>query len=191
MLFTTTERYALRCMILMAGRPQGALTTLEDLSTQQGISKQYLANIMCHLTASGLVHTYRGLHGGYALARPAGRITMADVWDATRSADAPINCVINNAECPNIAICPIRALFEHAFGKLHAYLRKWTVQKLARELTRLHMPMTCGPTRTAAVDSPDRSKRQNVRTGHHHRTGRLSGTGSTHRPGSSRRNPSP
>jgi hypothetical protein len=38
-------------------------------------------------------------------------------------------------------------LFENAFGQLHAHLQQWTVQDLASELQRLHMPMTCGPTR--------------------------------------------
>ncbi len=145
MLFTRAERYALRCVMLIASRPAGRLTTLEDLSEQQGISKQYLANIMCHLAAYGLVHTYRGLHGGYSLGRPADRITMADIWDAIRSADAPINCIMDNAECPRIDACPVRRLFENAFGELHAYLEQWTVQELASELKKLHMPMACGP----------------------------------------------
>lgn len=147
MLFTRAERYALRCVIHLAERPSGALTTLDDLAERQGISKQYLANIMGHLTASGLVHTYRGLHGGYSLGMPADRMTMADIWDAIRSADAPINCVFDNAECPRISTCPIRNLFENAFGRLHTYLNAWTVQELAAELKRLHMPMSCGPSR--------------------------------------------
>lgn len=154
MLFTRAERYALRCVILLAGRPTGVLATLDDLSAQQGISKQYLANIMGHLTAAGLVHTYRGLHGGYALARPADQMSMADIWDAIRSADAPINCVVDNAECPRIPSCPIRRLFEDAFGQLHAYLARWTVRDLASEIERLHMPMTCGPTHGPAASNP-------------------------------------
>lgn len=143
MLFTYTERYALRCIIHMAERPEGELTTLEELSQEQGSSKQYLANILCHLTAAGLVRSYRGLHGGYALGRPANKITMADIWDAVRSADAPINCVVNNAECPNIRRCPIRRLFEDAFNELHAHLARWTVLELASEVTRLHLPKSC------------------------------------------------
>ncbi len=144
MLFTRAERYALRCVMHLSERPSGALTTLEELSEEQGISKQYLANIICHLTAAGLVHTYRGLHGGYSLGRPADKITMADVWDAVRSADAPINCVFENGECPRVPNCPVRKLFENAFGQLHSYLAAWTVQALASELKRLHMPMACG-----------------------------------------------
>lgn len=145
MLFTRAERYALRCVIHLAERPSGALTTLEDLAGEQGISKQYLANILCHLTASGLVHTYRGFHGGYSLGKSADKMTMADIWDAVRSADAPINCVFEDAECPRIHECPVRKLFENAFGQLHTYLDAWTVRALATELKRLHMPTACGP----------------------------------------------
>jgi Rrf2 family protein len=149
MLFTRAERYGLRCIIHLASQPGGGLSTLEDLSVEQGISRQYLANIMCHLTAAGLAHTYRGAHGGYTLARPADQITVADIWDAIRSADAPINCVIHDAECPRQTNCPIRHLFEDAFNQLHAYLGRWTIQQLAAELTQMHMPMACGPERAS------------------------------------------
>lgn len=147
MLFTRAERYALRCILHLAENSRGSLATLEDIAAEQGISRQYMANIMCHLSAAGLVHTYRGLHGGYSLGRPVEQITAADIWDAVRSADAPINCIIDNAECPSVATCPIRKLFEKAFDELHSYLGQWTIRDLSAELKRLHMPATCGQVR--------------------------------------------
>lgn len=151
MLFTRAERYALRCILHLAENSRGSIATLEEIAAEQGISRQYMANIMCHLSAAGLVHTYRGLHGGYCLGRPADRITAADIWDAVRSADAPINCIIDNAECPSVGTCPIRKLFEKAFDQLHSYLGQWTIRDLSVELKRLHMPATCGQTREKSM----------------------------------------
>ena len=149
MLFTRAERYALRSAIHLAEKPSGSVVTLDELSEAQGVSKQFLANILIHLTAAGLLHSYRGLHGGYSLNRPPGRLTVANIWDAVRGEDAPINCVVDAVECPNQSFCPIRHLFEQGFAELHAYLEKCTVQRLVSQLNKLPGPTTCGSARRA------------------------------------------
>lgn len=154
MLFTRAERYALRCAIYLAEKPPGTVTSLAELARHEGVSKQFLANLLTHLTAAGLLHSHHGLHGGYTLNRPAGRMTVADIWDALRGGDAPINCFVDGVECPQKSVCPIRKLFERSFARLHANLATCTVRRVAKELAKLPMPPSCAsthPKRSSAV----------------------------------------
>ena len=61
--------------------------TGDALAQAQGLPPKFLAAIMNDLRRSGLVHSQRGLDGGYRLGRPADKITAADVM---RALDGPL-----------------------------------------------------------------------------------------------------
>ena len=59
----------------------------------QGIPPKFLENILGDLRHAGLVQSRRGAEGGYALARPANAITVADV---IRAVEGPLASVRGN-----------------------------------------------------------------------------------------------
>ncbi len=59
----------------------------ETIAAEQGISHKFLEGILGDLRRAGVVTSRRGGGGGYALARPASAITVADV---IRAVDGPI-----------------------------------------------------------------------------------------------------
>jgi Rrf2 family protein len=80
--------YALRAATELAacagaGRP----VTAERLAQVQGIPPKFLESILLQLRRSGIVTAQRGPEGGYRLARPAGKISLADV---IRVVDGPL-----------------------------------------------------------------------------------------------------
>jgi Rrf2 family protein len=54
----------------------------EELARAQAIPLEFLENILRAMRMAGIVVTQRGIDGGYALARPADQITLAEVLDA-------------------------------------------------------------------------------------------------------------
>ena len=54
---------------------------------EQGLPLKFLENTLTALRRSGLLETQRGTDGGYRLARPADRITVADIM---RPLDGPL-----------------------------------------------------------------------------------------------------
>ena len=67
------EQYGLRAMIELAERyGQGAIS-LSAVAESQGISMDYLEQMVPDLLEAGLVLSKRGAYGGYRLARSAGR----------------------------------------------------------------------------------------------------------------------
>jgi Rrf2 family protein len=75
---TAKVDYALRALAELARAGPGP-TKGEALAHAQDISLKFLENIMLELKHAGLVETRRGAEGGYSLARPPERITLADV----------------------------------------------------------------------------------------------------------------
>ena len=79
--------YAMRALLTLAADQGTAPVKAETLATAQHLPVKFLENIMVDLRRAGLCHSQRGAEGGYRLARPADRITVADV---VRALDGPL-----------------------------------------------------------------------------------------------------
>ena len=77
--------YAVRAMLTVtADHPR--LVKAAGLAGAQDIPLSFLQGILLDLRRAGLLHSHRGVDGGYALARPADDITVGDVVRAVGGA---------------------------------------------------------------------------------------------------------
>src|SRR3954466_2446890 len=79
--------YAVRAMAQLAAEPPDEPVKAEDIARAQDIPLKFLLGILNDLKRAYLVRSQRGAEGGYALMRPAGEITLADV---IRVIDGPL-----------------------------------------------------------------------------------------------------
>jgi Rrf2 family protein len=80
--------YALRAMLELAAAD--GLVKGERVASAQSIPQKFLESILLDLRRAELVASQRGADGGYALARPAAEISVADV---IRAVEGPIASV--------------------------------------------------------------------------------------------------
>tara|TARA_B100000242_G_scaffold288346_1_gene256425 strand:- start:353 stop:922 length:570 start_codon:yes stop_codon:yes gene_type:complete len=73
---TTRGRYALMAMIELGNRSQANPAPLVEVAERANISLSYLEQLIAGLRKHGLVRSYRGPGGGYALAKQATEITI-------------------------------------------------------------------------------------------------------------------
>jgi Rrf2 family nitric oxide-sensitive transcriptional repressor len=76
-----TAEYALRAVVALGSRRGSQMTTQQIASITQ-VPAGYLSKVLQALARAGLVEGQRGLHGGFAVARPLGEITVLDVINA-------------------------------------------------------------------------------------------------------------
>jgi Rrf2 family protein len=77
--------YAVRAMLAVtADDPQ--LVKAASLAATQDIPLSFLQGILLDLRRAGLLHSHRGVDGGYSLARPAAEISVGDVVRAVGGA---------------------------------------------------------------------------------------------------------
>ena len=79
--------YAVRATAELAAVEGEGPVTAERLATAQDIPLTFLLKILSELRHAGVVRSHRGAEGGYELARPADRISLADV---IRAVEGPL-----------------------------------------------------------------------------------------------------
>jgi Rrf2 family protein len=82
--------YAVRAAIVLATSPDGRPVKAERIATAQDIPLNFLENILGELRHAGIVRSQRGAEGGFRLAKPAERVTIADVM---RAVEGPLATV--------------------------------------------------------------------------------------------------
>lgn len=90
MRMSAKAEYAIRAMVQLATVDDAAVVKTDDLAKAQGIPAKFLVDILSELRTDRLVRSHRGRDGGYALARPAADISIADVM---RCIDGPLASV--------------------------------------------------------------------------------------------------
>lgn len=85
---STRGDYASRALVSLSlhGSGEGP-TTVRDIAEKTGLPQPYLEQILLSLKGAGLVHSKRGVGGGYVLARSPSDITLAEIL---RAVDGPI-----------------------------------------------------------------------------------------------------
>lgn len=77
--------YAVRAMLAIAAE-QPQLVKAATLAAAQDIPLSFLQGILLDLRRAGLLHSHRGVDGGYSLSRPASDITLGEVIRAVGGA---------------------------------------------------------------------------------------------------------
>jgi Rrf2 family transcriptional regulator, iron-sulfur cluster assembly transcription factor len=129
MCISTKGRYATRIMVFMAQWPGRPLTKTE-ISEAEAISPGYMQQLMSSLVAAGLVRSYRGNSGGFALARAPETITIGDVLRATEGKCAPAPCS-DPDDCPRSEKCSTRGFWLRVGTMLDELFDGTTVADLA------------------------------------------------------------
>lgn len=99
--------YAILVMVELGRQPRAVLSA-QVLSERAGIELPTASKVLKQLAHAGLVASYRGPSGGYAVERPAAEISVADVITAIEGPIAMTECSVNEGLCTVEARCNVR-----------------------------------------------------------------------------------
>lgn len=130
MLITRASEYAILSLIVLA--KSGVAIDSEKLSAQLSIPKSFLAKILQALAKNGILKSYKGVNGGFALLLEPKNITMLSVMNIVEGKNpAVFDCTatISVGSCPmdGIACCSIWPFFNKLQGKIDAFLKEITL----------------------------------------------------------------
>ncbi len=131
-MFTRSAEYAIRAMTYLALQPTGKLTGAKEISQAEQIPMPFLWKILQNLARRKLVRSFKGVGGGYVLARPAGNICVQDVLWATEDRSLTEGCVLGLAECSEEKPCPLHSSWKEIRNRLNVTLCQTTFADLAR-----------------------------------------------------------
>ena len=112
--------YGLIALMYMANRPAERLAYRREIAEAHGIPTEFLAKVLQKLARGGLIRSYRGTQGGYALARTPAEITLADVVEAVEGPVALVECQCASYECEQELSCTVK----HALTGVQREIRR-------------------------------------------------------------------
>ncbi len=127
--------YSLKALLMLAERhPGGQPTRVEEIAETQAIPENYLRRLLIELKRGGLVASQKGPSGGYMLARPPSRITMADVVEIIEGDYLPVECLDDgNSLCPRENPCAMRDVWREVRSSVIHILQGVTLQALSEK----------------------------------------------------------
>ena len=93
MKLTNRSEYALIALVYLARHEAEGYLSVETIALAQGIPPKFLEQILLALKRARYVRSTKGQRGGYRLARPADKITLAEVIRLFDGALAPTESV--------------------------------------------------------------------------------------------------
>lgn len=129
MRMSTKGHHATRIMIFLANSPDRPVTKAE-IAEGENFSPGYLQQLMGTLAHAGLVRSYRGRSGGFALAQPAEEVTVQQVLHAAEGHFELAPCL--DVECPRAEVCAAHLLWLQAAARVNDLFESTTIAALAR-----------------------------------------------------------
>ncbi|HUW00080.1 MAG TPA: Fe-S cluster assembly transcription factor [Gallionella sp.] len=135
MRLTTKGRFAVTAMADLAMRGGKAPVTLAAISERQKISLSYLEQLFGKLRRNNIVESVRGPGGGYYLARPSSKISIAEIVIAV---DEPLDAT----KCGGLGNCQgdeqpciTHDLWMGLNKQIYGYLEEVSLQQLVENHT--------------------------------------------------------
>lgn len=126
--------YSLKALLMLAERyPTAQPLRVENIAMAQNIPENYLRRLLIELKRGGLVVSQKGPSGGFLLARPPSKITMADVVEIIEGDYAPVECLEEgaNSPCRGNEVCAMRDVWREVRDQVASILRRTTLEMLA------------------------------------------------------------
>lgn len=126
--------YSLLAMVYIASQPEGQTAYRRDIAAHYNIPREFLAKVLQKLSRHGLVKSYRGMQGGYQLAREADRITLADLIEAVDGPLTLVDCQCPPYDCGQESACTVKTVMSEVQQGILRVLVGVTLRDMQRRM---------------------------------------------------------
>jgi Rrf2 family nitric oxide-sensitive transcriptional repressor len=130
-LISQTAEYALRAVAALAGNPDEPMVT-QRLADTTKVPAGYLSKVLQSLGRGGLVHSTRGVGGGFTLTRPAAEITIYDIVQAVDPLQRIRTCPLGLA-AHGVRLCPLHKRLDDAMKQVEDAFKNSNLAELLAE----------------------------------------------------------
>ncbi len=132
---TREADYGIRSVLYLSRQPFKKVSFVNEISEEYKIPRSFLAKILQKLVKAKIVRSYRGVKGGFSLARQARDITVLDVLEAIEGKLALNICVSDKKKCSFSKHCPSHLLWVNVQSRVVDTLKKANFDDLSRQKT--------------------------------------------------------
>ena len=111
------------------------IVTTTRIAEELSASEAHLSKVLQVLARSGILESKRGPNGGYALTKPAGEITLLDVYEAMAGEIRLDGCLFSRPVCDRVN-CIFGNLVERVRAEVSESMRATTLEAAVRQQGR-------------------------------------------------------
>lgn len=130
MKMSTKGRYAVRILLSIARYQKNGPVPKKIIAAEEGISADYIEQIIVPLKNDGLCVGIRGVKGGFKLAKEPKDITVYDILAASEGVMKLVDCEQMDCQGRDKNKCATRPVWEGASKVLKEFFEKITLQDL-------------------------------------------------------------
>lgn len=129
MKITRETDYAIRCVCYLADHEK-KVSMIDTISRECRVPPTFLAKILQKLGKAGLVKSFRGLKGGFSLAKPPEEINLYDVILTVQGPIVFSDCAVKETTCGLSSKCTVHPVWVKLRQMVQTTLRKATLKRL-------------------------------------------------------------
>jgi Rrf2 family nitric oxide-sensitive transcriptional repressor len=132
-MISQTAEYALRAVVHLAcntGSPQ----TNRQISESTLVPMPYLSKVLQGMARAGLVHSVRGIHGGFSLARSPEDMTVYQIIQSVDPLTRITSCPLG-LKAHGVNLCPLHRRLDNAMALVEQAFKDSTIADILAEPT--------------------------------------------------------
>ncbi|NOY43306.1 MAG: Rrf2 family transcriptional regulator [Planctomycetes bacterium] len=130
-MISQTLEYALRAVVTIA-QHEGHPCTAKQIAEITQVPAPYLSKLMQRLVRAGVVHSQRGLHGGFVLAEEPCELTIWKVVDAVEPFQRIHECPLG-IKSHDSTLCPLHRRLDRAMEMVQELFCSTTIADVLAE----------------------------------------------------------
>ncbi len=123
--------YAIRFMLHLCGNAR-KVAMVDEIAKERDVPKSFLAKILQKLKRAKLVESFRGVKGGFRLARDPSGISLLDVIEAIQGGVGVNICAVDDLACERSAECVVHPIWKKMTSTIEASLKEHDLHTLAQ-----------------------------------------------------------
>ena len=128
--------YAILVMVEL-NEGHGEVLNAHALADLTHLELPTVSKVLKLLSKAGLVQSFRGINGGYAMDREAGSISVADIIAAIEGPIAMTECSVEVGLCSQEQVCNLRSNWRRISSAVANAMEGVTLAEMSRPIRRL------------------------------------------------------
>ena len=128
--------YAILVMVEL-NEQHGEVLNAHSLAELTHLELPTVSKVLKLLSRAGLVESFRGMNGGYAMNREAGSISVAEIITAIEGPIAMTECSVEVGLCSQEQVCNLRSNWRRISSAVARAMEGLTLAEMSRPIQRL------------------------------------------------------
>jgi len=124
--------YGIRSVLYLANQPYKKISFINEIAEEYKIPRSFLAKILQKLVKAKIIRSYRGVKGGFSLAKQSRDINVLEVLEAIEGKLYLNVCLIDKKKCNFSKHCPTIQLWANVQNRVADTLKKANFEELSK-----------------------------------------------------------